>query len=154
MLAPTTPMLKLRETSGTAHSRPLLVDPRRIQWSQCSSGKPGASSSHSSRRSIQPRPGKKSVRKRREASLGCTRLSKPLSFQLDTHHSVGSARSSHAVCAKKRTKSGEKTCAAWARHGRGMGAAWARHGCGMGAAWAWHGMGVCGMHESGREGPG
>jgi hypothetical protein len=47
-----------------------------------------ASESHSSRRSIHPRPGKKSVRSMRSGSL--TNALCPWSFQLDTHNSDGS----------------------------------------------------------------
>ena len=105
MFAPTSPMLKLRFTSGTTHSRDRDVASRRIQWSQCSFGHAALSSStHNSRRIIHPSPGKYPVRRSRSGSDA--RLAAPLSFQLETHHSVGSRSSKTAVRLKYDTKSG------------------------------------------------
>lgn len=66
-----------------------------------------ASSFHSSRFSIHPKPGKKSVRYNSSALVSSILLLLPLSFHADTHHRLGSSRSNECVPRKYSKKSGD-----------------------------------------------
>lgn len=104
---PILPNVRVRDTSGRIQARSARCCGVRIQSSQKDFGHLTESSVQRVLESIQPSPGKKSVRYRSSGRLSSIRPTFPLSFHADTHHRLESFRRSGYVAWKYSKKSGD-----------------------------------------------